>query len=632
MSGSPDYTLTPNLGLFKPNYDMDDGQWGNHLNSNADVLDSALSTGSGGMFLPLVGGVMAGPLSLAGNATQPLHAVPLQQLTALIGGPVTPVGGVRAPLPSLLSVMSVPADSRVAFVGDSITIAANVMNAVSVLAAGGTAPYTFSVAGLPASLTVTTFTPSCVFGPNALTPNGGVPSTPITITATDNLGATGARSYTIALAPQSYAFTLVPTGASSGVLTQTVDTVTQNVNNRGAQFWIPFLTGQQLNSAPELNFGKSGDTTALVLARISDAVNAACGAYVVMIGVNDLNEGGSPSLASIQANLTAIWNALLATGRPVVACPILPRTLVTPANDGSRAMLWALNRWIRSKMGTIPGLYVVDSAPDYGDPLSPTATPIVGPLPDYTYSYDGLHPKGIGAFHAFRKTAETLSTIYRSVDLSIAGVSDSYTVGNPQGNLLANGMMTYAGATGSLSGRCTGVAPDGWILGSSDAGASPATFTGIGAASAFSDGVTPAAQVTISGTAGGGWATTVLFSQTIPNLGHIVAGDRLQLSVRVEMDGASLHLTSPYCQLYYRDSDGITHYLGAGPQGPVTPIVSDASPAEAYVGTLLTPLSPPLVGTPTGGYVLIGVYITNSGSAPVSGTLKIGAAALRKVV
>jgi hypothetical protein len=43
MSGT-DYTTTPNLGLFKPVYDADDGQWGTHLNSNADTLDSAIHT------------------------------------------------------------------------------------------------------------------------------------------------------------------------------------------------------------------------------------------------------------------------------------------------------------------------------------------------------------------------------------------------------------------------------------------------------------------------------------------------------------------------------------------------------------------------------------------------------------
>ena len=47
---------------------------------------------SGGPFLPLSGGVMSGALSLAGNATSALHAVPLQQLNAATaGGPFLPI-------------------------------------------------------------------------------------------------------------------------------------------------------------------------------------------------------------------------------------------------------------------------------------------------------------------------------------------------------------------------------------------------------------------------------------------------------------------------------------------------------------------------------------------------------------
>src|SRR5580765_3685497 len=54
MSGSGEYTTTPNLGLFKPTYNADAEQWGNHLNSNSDTIDAALGTiGSGGPFLPL---------------------------------------------------------------------------------------------------------------------------------------------------------------------------------------------------------------------------------------------------------------------------------------------------------------------------------------------------------------------------------------------------------------------------------------------------------------------------------------------------------------------------------------------------------------------------------------------------
>lgn len=61
MSGSGDYTLTPNLNLYKPTFNRDVGNWGAHWNTNADTLDSALAT-SGGLFLPLSGGVLSGPL------------------------------------------------------------------------------------------------------------------------------------------------------------------------------------------------------------------------------------------------------------------------------------------------------------------------------------------------------------------------------------------------------------------------------------------------------------------------------------------------------------------------------------------------------------------------------------------
>jgi hypothetical protein len=59
-----DFVTTPNLGLYKPTYDADAEQWGNHLNSNADTLDAALATtGAGVRFLPLAGGALTGALS-----------------------------------------------------------------------------------------------------------------------------------------------------------------------------------------------------------------------------------------------------------------------------------------------------------------------------------------------------------------------------------------------------------------------------------------------------------------------------------------------------------------------------------------------------------------------------------------
>jgi hypothetical protein len=68
MSGT-DYTVTPKLGLFKPNYNLDVDDWGTHLNDNADTLDNLLGDLlAGGPYLPLAGGTLTGPLrTIAGT-------------------------------------------------------------------------------------------------------------------------------------------------------------------------------------------------------------------------------------------------------------------------------------------------------------------------------------------------------------------------------------------------------------------------------------------------------------------------------------------------------------------------------------------------------------------------------------
>ena len=89
MSG---FTTTPNLGLFKPNYAQDRGQWGNHWNANADKLDQAI--GPNAPFLPIAGGTMTGPLTLAANPTTPLGAATKQYVDSIApGGPFLPISG-----------------------------------------------------------------------------------------------------------------------------------------------------------------------------------------------------------------------------------------------------------------------------------------------------------------------------------------------------------------------------------------------------------------------------------------------------------------------------------------------------------------------------------------------------------
>jgi hypothetical protein len=54
-----DYTTTPNLGLLKPIFNKDTGNWGAHWNQNADTLDNVL---------PLSGGTLSGALGLPNGA------------------------------------------------------------------------------------------------------------------------------------------------------------------------------------------------------------------------------------------------------------------------------------------------------------------------------------------------------------------------------------------------------------------------------------------------------------------------------------------------------------------------------------------------------------------------------------
>jgi hypothetical protein len=60
MSGSSDWTLTPNYNLYKPTYDADVDQWGIHWNSNADTIDTQMATA-----YPRTGGTLDGPITVS---------------------------------------------------------------------------------------------------------------------------------------------------------------------------------------------------------------------------------------------------------------------------------------------------------------------------------------------------------------------------------------------------------------------------------------------------------------------------------------------------------------------------------------------------------------------------------------
>jgi hypothetical protein len=54
MSGSSDWTLTPNYGLYKPTFNADNDAWGGHWNQNADVIDAQMKANATATAAPAV--------------------------------------------------------------------------------------------------------------------------------------------------------------------------------------------------------------------------------------------------------------------------------------------------------------------------------------------------------------------------------------------------------------------------------------------------------------------------------------------------------------------------------------------------------------------------------------------------
>lgn len=126
----------------------------------------------------------------------------------------------------------------------------------------------------------------------------------------------------------------------------------------------------------------SGNTSALLLARLPTAVSRGPEAFVVMVGAND---AGSVTPADYADNMTAIIRYLRGYG-PVVVCTVTPRASSAGATVGNR--INGYNTWIRLVAPTL-GCEVADTA------LAVTDT-TTGYLSASYDSGDALHPNNAG--------------------------------------------------------------------------------------------------------------------------------------------------------------------------------------------------------------------------------------------
>jgi len=137
------------------------------------------------------------------------------------------------------------------------------------------------------------------------------------------------------------------------------------------------------------NAGVGGDTTAMMLARIATVLSENPAWVCVMGGVNDITSDVIATSTTI-ANLTAIFDAVLAANARLIACVILPTTSFGTAQR--KADVDTDNTAIRAYAASHSPVVLCDWWASWSDPnVNGGYSPFAG------YTSDGKHPSATGA-------------------------------------------------------------------------------------------------------------------------------------------------------------------------------------------------------------------------------------------
>jgi lysophospholipase L1-like esterase len=205
--------------------------------------------------------------------------------------------------------------------------------------------------------------------------------------------------------------------------------------SRGFQHWGLNLLGQRLRTLT--NAGVGGQTTVQVAARVaSDVIALRPGWCHVLVGCNDITQ--SVPLATTQANLSAIWDALDRAGIRCVQGTIGPRGSWTGTQ---RAQFEALNAWIRDQSRR-RNLVLVDYHAVLTQPSGGGAGAYGTGL-----NYDVTHPNTLGCYFMGLALANALSPLISGAPcpLLLSGEGDAT-------NLLTQGRFGTGGSGSALSG------------------------------------------------------------------------------------------------------------------------------------------------------------------------------------
>jgi lysophospholipase L1-like esterase len=221
--------------------------------------------------------------------------------------------------------------------------------------------------------------------------------------------------------------------------------------------WLQFLTRQRFNFKIADNYGVSGDSTDMVLARVP-AMLKATKAYtiIVWVGTNDRNTTNNYDYSHTIANLMQIRDLCLAAKRRVVFIAEGPRG--NASNTGNALTGTQLlnhlrvRQWLLTQRD-VDNVYVADPWQYLADPVSTLGYDLL------STSKDGLHPNPLGAYYVALALQPLFEFLFSPVDLLPASNTDQYDAVNlPFGCLNTNPMMQ--GTAGTFNTAASGSLAD----------------------------------------------------------------------------------------------------------------------------------------------------------------------------
>jgi GDSL-like Lipase/Acylhydrolase family len=209
--------------------------------------------------------------------------------------------------------------------------------------------------------------------------------------------------------------------------------------------------------------GVAGNTTANMVQRLADAVACPVDIMVVHAGTNDATTGVAPAVTI--ANLRTIYEALMTSGKKVIAIPVTPTVFQPSAAKAGRIL--AINRWVRAycrgetwanpigyrnvRLADLDGYFTDGTVNNAYSPIGGAGS-VAGAM-----TLDGLHPDNRGGAYggyAIWQAAQSLmgaaqgrtAPVYSAVD----GYDPTYNVG---GNML-EGLPWQANTVYALGAIC----------------------------------------------------------------------------------------------------------------------------------------------------------------------------------